>query len=98
MPNGQEVRSGKKPCLTTGTTVTVCADCRNRPLSIDATPDENCRDADDRVRGFYSFHSRGANFVFADGSVQFVTADVAARVYIALSTIDSGEPISADAF
>jgi prepilin-type processing-associated H-X9-DG protein len=45
----------------------------------------------------YSFHTGGANAVFADGSVRFVNASVPIRVIATLITRDAGD-ISADAF
>jgi prepilin-type processing-associated H-X9-DG protein len=45
----------------------------------------------DRVRGFYSYHPGGANFVRGDGSVSFITETIAARPYRSLSTISGGE-------
>ena len=60
-------------------------------VSIDANPGPDCADPDDRVRGFYSLHPTGANFVFADASVRFVTETIDGKVYRALSTMDRGE-------
>ena len=65
------------------------------PVSIDRSADSNCRNNEDRVRGFYSFHSGGAFFVFADGSVRFLEEGIAARIYVGMSTINGGEIISA---
>ncbi|MDG1875221.1 MAG: DUF1559 domain-containing protein [Mariniblastus sp.] len=50
----------------------------------------------DRVRGFYSYHPRGANFVFADGSVRYLNESINSRTYRHLSTIKGGETISDD--
>ena len=55
-------------------------------VSIDATPGPDCQDPMDRVRGFYSFHPGGANFLFADGSVHFVTENISPATYRSLST------------
>jgi prepilin-type N-terminal cleavage/methylation domain-containing protein/prepilin-type processing-associated H-X9-DG protein len=45
-------------------------------------------------RGFASLHSgNGANALFADGSVRFVTATLDSRVFMALATIAGGEVI-----
>jgi prepilin-type processing-associated H-X9-DG protein len=41
---------------------------------------------------FWSFHSGGANFVLADGSVRLLTYDMAPAVLVALSTRAGGEP------
>ncbi|SIO65736.1 prepilin-type N-terminal cleavage/methylation domain-containing protein/prepilin-type processing-associated H-X9-DG domain-containing protein [Singulisphaera sp. GP187] len=47
---------------------------------------------------FGSFHSGGANFAFADGSVHFLKDSVNLNVYRALSTRDQGEVISSDQY
>ncbi len=56
-------------------------------VSLDASPGSNCHDLGDRVRGFFSYHSGGANFVFGDASVRFVNDDISPPTYWALSTI-----------
>ena len=43
----------------------------------------------------YSFHPRGANAVFADGSVRFLSADTSIRILAALITRAGGEVASA---
>ena len=48
----------------------------------------------DRIRGFYSFHTGGANFLNADGSVRFIAESISPRAYRRSSTIASGETIS----
>jgi len=67
-------------------------------VSIDNAPGPDCRDSEDRIRGFYSFHSGGANFVLADGSVHFISDNISAREYRDLSTIDGGEIILSSEF
>ena len=42
-------------------------------------------------RGFASFHSGGANAVFADGSVRFLSTNLGGRVFMALASIAGGE-------
>jgi prepilin-type N-terminal cleavage/methylation domain-containing protein/prepilin-type processing-associated H-X9-DG protein len=44
----------------------------------------------------YSFHPGGANFVFADGSVHFLSAGINIRVLAALITRAGGEVVSAN--
>lgn len=44
-----------------------------------------------RISNFRSFHTGGANFAFCDGSVQFLSNDIAMPTYQALSTIQGGE-------
>jgi hypothetical protein len=58
---------------------------RDPALGLNTTPD-----------GFGSPTKRGASFVFADGSVRFLTNDVSPRVLRALSTPDGGEEIPPD--
>jgi prepilin-type N-terminal cleavage/methylation domain-containing protein/prepilin-type processing-associated H-X9-DG protein len=52
----------------------------------------NCTNA----REVYSFHSGGANTVFADGSVHFLKSNIDLRLLRALVTIHSGEVVSLD--
>ncbi len=39
----------------------------------------------------YAFHTGGANFVFADGSIQFLSAGIDAKTLVALMTRDFGD-------
>jgi len=48
------------------------------------------------VNGFTSRHPQGANFVFADGHVQFLPASMNHQVYEALSTRAGGETVGGD--
>jgi prepilin-type processing-associated H-X9-DG protein len=48
------------------------------------------------ANGFSSEHSGGANFLFADGHVQFLQTTMNHEVYMALSTRAGGEPIGRD--
>ena len=60
-------------------------------VSIDATPGADCQDPMDRVRGFYSFHSGGSNFLHGDGSVRLVDESISAIIYRAHSNIAGNE-------
>jgi len=44
--------------------------------------------------GYSSRHNSGCNFVFADGSIHFLSQSISASVYSALGTRAGGEPIS----
>jgi prepilin-type processing-associated H-X9-DG protein len=57
---------------------------RPGPCAINCTND----------REVYSFHARGANSVFADGSVHFLNADMSIRILAALVTRAGGEASS----
>jgi prepilin-type N-terminal cleavage/methylation domain-containing protein/prepilin-type processing-associated H-X9-DG protein len=46
-------------------------------------------------RGFYSFHNGGVNLLMADGSVRFVSEDVATRIMAFLITSQRGEVLPA---
>ena len=43
------------------------------------------------VRGFRSYHPGGAQFVMADGSVQFIQDSIDGAAYRALATRNGGE-------
>ena len=47
-------------------------------------------------RQVYSFHTRGANFLFADADVRFLSASMSFRTLAALATRDGGEVDSGD--
>ena len=76
-----------------GTTDDLLAPLNESPVSVsvDASPGPDCQDSGDRIRGFYSYHTGGANFVYADASVRFVSDDVAPSTYRAMSTIAGSE-------
>jgi prepilin-type processing-associated H-X9-DG protein len=48
------------------------------------------------ANGFASEHSHGANFLFADGHVQFLQGSMDHQVYKALSTRAGGEVVGGD--
>lgn len=56
---------------------------------------QNTADPDDPLRafGFRSMHSAGAHFAFVDGSVRFISASVAARIYGALGSRAGAEHV-----
>lgn len=76
-----------------GTKDDLLAPLNARPVnvSIDANPGPLCKDHDDRIRNFTSFHPEGGFFVYGDGSVHFVANTIDSLTYQALSTIDGGE-------
>jgi prepilin-type processing-associated H-X9-DG protein len=51
--------------------------------------------ADENRAPFGSRHPGGTHFLFADGHVDFIGDQISLETYRALSTIDSGEIISA---
>ena len=70
----------------------------NRPLALPAFDyNQGCTNAGttpgtyDTTSGFRSLHSGGCQFVFCDGSVQFVRESITPAAYRALSTIAGGE-------
>ena len=63
-------------------------------VSLDAMVGPDCGDPLDRVRGFYSLHLGGANFLFGDGTVRFVSDQIAPIAYLAISTIDGAEVVA----
>jgi prepilin-type processing-associated H-X9-DG protein/prepilin-type N-terminal cleavage/methylation domain-containing protein len=52
----------------------------------------NCTNAG---AGFFAFHSGGANFLYADGHVQFVPANIATNIALLLAMYQDGLPIPA---
>jgi prepilin-type N-terminal cleavage/methylation domain-containing protein len=72
----------------------------NRPLlspTVDGyDPYGDNRSAYDWISGMRSRHSSGAFAVFADGSVRFISVNIAPETYRALSTIAGGEVLKGD--
>lgn len=60
-------------------------------VSVDTSFDNSCTNLNDRVRNFASAHRSGANFLFTDGSVRYVSERIDFWIYRALSTIQGGE-------
>ena len=81
-----------------GTEDDILARLNTAPVSvtIDASPGPDCQDSRDRVRSFFSYHGSGANFVFADASVRFITDEISQSTYRALSTIAGSESDDGD--
>lgn len=63
-------------------------------LSLNGPCAINCNNS----QGVYSFHTGGANILFADGSVRFVNESLNKFVLFALVTRDGGESIPGDAY
>ncbi len=61
-----------------------------------ANPNPPCAINCTNAREIYSFHSGGANTVFADGSVHFLKSTTDLRMLRALITIRAGEVVTAD--
>ena len=47
----------------------------------------NCRNDNE----IYSFHKAGCNFLYGDGSVHFVTEDIAPEIFVARFTREAGD-------
>jgi prepilin-type processing-associated H-X9-DG protein len=85
--------------------ITGCGWCGfNNPLTIQgSTPDGEAHPGPCAINcsndgELYSFHSGGANVVFADGSVHFLKAGMSIRALAALVTRAGGEVIAAGDF
>jgi prepilin-type N-terminal cleavage/methylation domain-containing protein/prepilin-type processing-associated H-X9-DG protein len=64
------------------------------PPAFDPTPDDYERFKEAGQFGFRSYHSGGGNFLFADGTVKFITDSIDARLYRSLATRAKQEQIS----
>lgn len=71
-------------------------DYRNRDVATLASDEEAQGSLE--VGGFGSFHTGGANFVFGDGSVRFLSYSIKPAVFKQLANRADGEIISADDF
>ena len=74
-----------------------------RMYNSDGSPSETPLTADCAINcnnsaGIYAFHAGGANSLFCDGSVHFLSTATAASVVIALATRDGSEIIPADEY
>jgi prepilin-type processing-associated H-X9-DG protein len=65
------------------------------PLNYGIPPNTNPGGAGDwnNVYSFRSRHTNGANFAYADGSVQFITQSIDQTVYMATATYQGGEAV-----
>jgi prepilin-type N-terminal cleavage/methylation domain-containing protein/prepilin-type processing-associated H-X9-DG protein len=65
------------------------------PLNYGIPPRTNPGGASDwhNVYSFRSRHTNGANFAYADGSVQFITQSISRTVYMATATYQGGEAV-----
>ena len=63
-------------------------------VTVDSTPNGNCADIRDSVRGFAGKHVGGVLFVFADGSARLISESIDPPTYRALSTMSGGEIVS----
>lgn len=61
------------------------------PINADLRPME---DTDNNEYPFASHHPGGAQFVFADGHVSFLSDSIDLTLYQSLSTYAGGEPVS----
>ena len=64
------------------------------PLSISndmSTGPNDLENSLDRVRGYFSYHPQGANFVLGDGSVTYLNETIDPQTYRQLSTMAGGE-------
>jgi prepilin-type processing-associated H-X9-DG protein len=52
----------------------------------------------DTLPGFRSMHTGGANFLFCDGSVHFMSANIDLVSYTSLSTVSGGEILASNLF
>ena len=65
------------------------------PLNYGIPPQTDPKGARDwhNVYSFRSRHTNGANFAYADGSVQFISQSIDMQVYMATATYQGGEPV-----
>ena len=105
---GQGNEGGRGSCLAVtsqnpgpdglwDTTDDVLEPMNTEPLNISTDASTSSTDTEnpsDRVRGFYSYHPGGANFVLGDGSVQYLKETLDATTYRQLSSMNGGEVVT----
>ncbi len=80
----------------------LAARMNTQPLVVSAVGqrpgDAPCGSRDDRLSPVRSAHEGGAQFLFGDGTVRFISENVDQRVYAAIFTIAGGEVVDEDDF
>jgi prepilin-type N-terminal cleavage/methylation domain-containing protein/prepilin-type processing-associated H-X9-DG protein len=73
------------------------ANCVFDPVCIDPRTGGECGITSTPAYHFSSYHTGGLNFVFADGSVKFVSNQISRATWRALATYNGGEILGPDA-
>ena len=81
--------------MVDGTSDDISAKLNRKPsdVSIDFVANDTCGHPQDRCRNFISAHPGGALFLLGDGSVRFVSENIASKTYRALGTISGREVV-----